>query len=260
MMKVKTVIDHLGQSVTFQFPPRRIISLVPSQTELLFSLGLNDQVVGVTKFCIHPQPLVGSKAVVGGTKTFDFDKIDHLHPDVIIGNKEENYREGIEQLRKKYPVWMSDIYSLDDALRTIVDIGNITGAQYKARSLRGEIQEQFSHLPRRMPASVLYLIWRKPWMAAGKNTFIDDMISRNGWINVLNQTRYPELRERDIVGMKPDLIFASSEPYPFAEKHRAELHLLCPNAKFILVDGEMFSWYGSRLIYACEYFKSLKFS
>jgi ABC-type Fe3+-hydroxamate transport system substrate-binding protein len=258
MPQVKTVSDHLGQSVTFQFPPRRIISLVPSQTELLFSLGLDNHIVGVTKFCIHPQPLVGLKAVVGGTKKFDFDKIDQLQPDIIIGNKEENYKEGIEQLRKKYPVWMSDIYSLDDALRTIVDIGDVTGTESKARSLSLEIQEQFSYLVKRKPASVLYLIWRKPWMAAGKNTFIDDMISRNGWINVLKQTRYPQLREEDIPELEPDLIFASSEPYPFAEKHRDELLELWPNAKFILVDGEMFSWYGSRLIHACEYFKSLE--
>jgi ABC-type Fe3+-hydroxamate transport system substrate-binding protein len=223
----------------------------------MFDLGLDRRIVGVTRFCIHPEQFVKTKTRIGGTKTFDFEKIGLLCPDLIIGNKEENYQAGIEQLRTMYPVWMSDIYSLGDALRTIADIANITGADSKAQSLLLEIQEQFSHLPKRKPASVLYLIWRKPWMAAGKNTFIDDMISRNGWVNVLSRARYPQLSEGDIMEMKPDLIFASSEPYPFSEKHREELLQLCPDAKFMLVDGEMFSWYGSRLIHSCKYFKSL---
>jgi ABC-type Fe3+-hydroxamate transport system substrate-binding protein len=256
MPQVKTVSDHLGQSITFQFPPQRIISLVPSQTELLFSLGLEERIVGVTKFCVHPIQ-VHSKTRVGGTKSFDFEKIDSLRPDIILGNKEENYQEGSEQLRRNYPVWMSDIYSLDDALRTIDDIGIITGTDSIANALKLEIQSRFSKLPKRKPASVLYLIWRKPWMAAGKNTFIDDMLSRNGWQNVLTQFRYPVLNAEDIVALNPDLIFASSEPYPFTDKHRDELKQLCPNAKFILVDGEMFSWYGSRLTLACDYFQQL---
>jgi ABC-type Fe3+-hydroxamate transport system substrate-binding protein len=257
MPQVKTVSDHLGQSITFQFPPQRIISLVPSQTELLFSLGLEERIVGVTKFCVHPIQ-VHSKTRVGGTKSFDFEKINALRPDIILGNKEENYQEGIEQLRRNYPVWMSDIYSVDDALRTIGDVGIITGTDSIANALKLEIQSRFGKLSKRKPASVLYLIWRKPWMAAGKNTFIDDMLSRNGWRNVLTQLRYPVLNTEDIVALNPDLIFASSEPYPFTHKHRDELKQLCPNAKFILVDGEMFSWYGSRLTLACDYFQQIE--
>src|SRR5579863_4514221 len=111
--------DQLGTRLDIKIPPERIISLVPSQTELLFDLGLEEQIVGVTRFCVHPAEKVAMKVKVGGTKRFDFEKIASLNPDLIIGNKEENYLEGIEALRKEYPVWMSDIFTLKDALDMI---------------------------------------------------------------------------------------------------------------------------------------------
>jgi ABC-type Fe3+-hydroxamate transport system substrate-binding protein len=258
MTQVKTVTDHLGQDVTFRFPPQRIVSLVPSQTELLFTLGLNYKIAGVTKFCVHPGDLVKHKTRVGGTKSFDFARIDQLAPDLIIGNKEENYCEGIEQLMETHPVWMSEIYSLDDALRMIGDLGALTDTDAEARNVIQKIVSQFGKLEKRGPARVLYLIWRKPYMAAGTNTFIDDMISRNGWTNAVRLARYPQLTESDIVSLRPDLIFLSSEPYPFTGKHLNEINALCPTARGVLVDGEMFSWYGSRLLLSCEYFRTLE--
>ena len=119
---MNTFIDHLGKQISISFPPKRIISLVPSQTELLADLGLEDRIVGITKFCIHPEPWQKTKTIVGGTKKFRFDVIDSLKPDLIIGNKEENYQGGIEQLKSQYPVWMSDIVTLKDAFAMIREI------------------------------------------------------------------------------------------------------------------------------------------
>jgi ABC-type Fe3+-hydroxamate transport system substrate-binding protein len=256
-MEYQTSIDQLGNKIEIPNPVQRIISLVPSQTELLFTLGLDDEVVGITKFCVHPEGWLKKKAVVGGTKNFHFETIDSLKPDLIIANKEENYKEGIEQLQQKYPVWISDIFSLQDAISMIQSVGVITGKETNADVIAKQISSSFQQLKKRSPLKVLYLIWRKPWMAAGNDTFINTMIEAIGWQNCVKQSRYPELSAEDIKALQPDVILLSSEPYPFKEKHQKELKEIVPSSKVILVDGEMFSWYGSRLIKAPEYFNNI---
>jgi ABC-type Fe3+-hydroxamate transport system substrate-binding protein len=249
--------DQLGNVISLVSTPQRIVSLVPSQSELLFDLGLDKQIVGVTKFCIHPAKALKEKTIIGGTKKFDFEIIDRLKPDLIIGNKEENYKEGIGQLTKKYPVWMSDIYSLDDSLDMMRKIGRICNRTEEADAIITKIELAFQLIKVKESIRVLYLIWRKPWMAAGRETFISSMIETIGWKNAVEDSRYPEMSERDIERLQPDAILLSSEPYPFKEKHLAELKQLSPSSKIILVYGEMFSWYGSRLIKAPEYFNSI---
>ena len=232
--------------------------MVPSQTELLYDLGLRDRVVGVTKFCIHPEEWLRSKTIVGGTKKFRFEVIESLQPDLIIGNKEENYKEGIDRLSQKYPVWMSDIYQLTDAIQMITEVSKVTGATEKGDELISVIAQNFRKLTRKSLGKALYLIWKKPYMAAGKNTFIDDMLSRIGFENVMaKESRYPEVSAQKIKALDPDYILLSSEPYPFKEEHLSELSEVCPNAKVMLVDGELFSWYGSRLVYAVTYFQQI---
>ncbi len=241
--------------------PRRIVSLVPSQTELLFDLGLDDEVVGITKFCVHPKDKVRNKTKVGGTKNFHFDIIDELRPDLILGNKEENYQEGIEQLRAKYPVWVSDIETLEDALEMILRVGEVVGKTLAANRLATEIRVAFQELvvevaQLKYSPSVAYFIWRKPWMVAGSGTFIDTMLAYCGLENAFGTlSRYPEISPEQLREVAPNLILLSSEPYPFKEKHLAELQEICPSAKGILVDGEMFSWYGSRLKLSAKYFQ-----
>lgn len=195
---------------------------------------------------------------VGGTKRFDFAAIDELKPDLIIGNKEENYQDGINQLRQIYPVWMSDIFHLEDALDMMLRIGALTSRERMASMIVQQIKEKFASLSPSRRARVLYLIWRKPWMAAGQNTFINDMLLRNGLENVVQGDRYPELDNDDFKLLDPDYVFLSSEPFPFRENHTAELSQLSPRSRVMLVDGEMFSWYGSRLLHAGEYFQSLQ--
>jgi ABC-type Fe3+-hydroxamate transport system substrate-binding protein len=249
--------DQLGNKVALSAAANRIVSLVPSQTELLYDLGLEEEVAGITKFCIRPPHWRKIKKIVGGTKNFDFDAIDALKPNLIIANKEENYKEGLTKLGRKYPVWVSDIVSLTNAFAMIRSIGEMTGKNEKALTLIDEIQSSFQQLIKKTPLRVLYLIWRNPWMAAGKDTFIHSMIDETGWINCVASSRYPSLTPEQIVDLNPDVILLSSEPYPFREKHAVEIKAICPQCQVLFVDGEMFSWYGSRLLKAPRYFNSL---
>nr|WP_234462377.1 helical backbone metal receptor [Adhaeribacter terrigena] len=233
--------------------------MVPSQTELLFDLGLENEVVGVTKFCIHPSEKVKPKTKIGGTKNFNFKVIDELQPDLIIGNKEENYQEGIEKLAEKYPVWMSDIFTLEDSLDMIRKVGELTGKAENAIEIASKTATAFAQLPQpKNKIQAAYFIWKNPYMAAGSNTFINDMLQRCGFENVFaHAERYPEIGIELLHKSRPEVILLSSEPYPFQEKHFQEFQQICPEAKVMIVDGEMFSWYGSRLFKAPEYFLKL---
>jgi ABC-type Fe3+-hydroxamate transport system substrate-binding protein len=253
--------DHLGDEVELASYPKRIVSLVPSQTELLCDLGLENEVVGITRFCIHPTKWRSEKMVIGGTKNFDFETIQKLQPDLIIGNKEENYQEGIEKLKNLYPVWMSDIVSFEDALKTIADIGSICNRSENAHSIIQEIEMQRSAHQHSIlkGKKAAYFIWKNPYMVAASNTFINSMMQVLGINNVFHQfERYPEFTLQQLQEFHPDLVFLSSEPYSFNEKHLAEFKNIFPSANICLVDGEMFSWYGSRLRLAFNYFKTLE--
>jgi ABC-type Fe3+-hydroxamate transport system substrate-binding protein len=289
-MTVKRIFtDQMGRKVEVSFPPQRIVSLVPSQTELLYDLGLTGEVVGQTLFCIHPQHQHKAKPRVGGTKNFKLQAIAALKPDLIIGNKEENDQARIEELARHYPVWMSDIQTLDHSLEMMQQVGALVNKEAEAQKLVESIQKSFEDvtlglslpadldnkrqddsvnsfdsLTGKQPAlnhklKTAYFIWRKPWMVAGHDTFIDDMLNRLGLENIFanEQSRYPEITEEKLAGADPGLLLLSSEPYPFKQEHLDELQVLCPKAKIILVDGELFSWYGSRLIHSVPYFKQL---
>ncbi len=254
--------DQLGDTFTFASLPKKIISLVPSQTELLYDLGLEEEIIGITDYCVHPKHRKENKTKIGGTKKLNIEKIKILKPDLIIGNKEENEKEQILELKKHFPVWMSDIKTLEEALNMIALIGQITGKEKKALEIQNSIREQFSHFKISLsgihrPSTVLYLIWRKPFICAGPDTFIGHMLQTCGLNNIAAGSRYPEMGPDQIRQANPSLIILSSEPYPFKQKHIEELQSLCPQAKVILADGEMFSWYGSRLIYAPAYFERL---
>jgi ABC-type Fe3+-hydroxamate transport system substrate-binding protein len=233
----------------------RIVSLVPSQTELLVDLGLKDRLIGITKFCVHPKELRKEIQLIGGTKNVKVKLVESLNPDLIIGNKEENNQVDIEALEQNLPTWMSDIFNLEDALEMIEQVGEITRTQKRATEIISEIRSNFLKLnPLQGNKSVLYLIWKNPYLAAGRDTFIDSMLTRLGLKNAMNEARYPEV---DLKEVNPDFIFLSSEPFPFKEKHIAELQIQFPASQIILVDGEFFSWYGSRLIDAPHYFNKL---
>lgn len=249
----------MKRSVLIDTLPQRIVSLVPSQTELLFDLGLGDRIVGVTKFCTHPKEKTKAIPKVGGTKNFNLAEIEPLQPDLIIGNKEENYLEGIDALARHYPVWVSDINTLPEALEMMAALGEITGTQARSTELITQTQDQFSSLlPSKAGITAAYFIWRSPYMAVGHQTFIDDMLTRCGFENAFgNMPRYPEIAVGQLQEKSPQVILLSSEPYPFKEKHVAEFAEICPNAIIRIVDGELFSWYGSRLLHSAPYFKKI---
>lgn len=251
--------DQMHRDVLLpDWPPRRIVSLVPSQTELLFDLGLDSEVVGITKFCVHPKTWFESKQRVGGTKTLNFNKIDSLKPDLIIGNKEENERSQIEALSLRYPVWMSDISTLEDALNMIRATGKLCHREQEATTLADRVQSRFSR-PAPQKRRAAYLIWRKPYLVAGSGTFIHNMMAYAGFENVFSgEARYPEISQERLQETRPDVLLLSSEPYPFQEKHLREFREICPDAQLMLVDGEMFSWYGSRLLQSADYFRELQ--
>lgn len=248
--------DQMDRSISIEKIPERIVSLVPSQTELLVDLGLNDRIVGVTKFCVHPKGFKRGKAIIGGTKNFNFERIESLKPDLIIGNKEENYKDGILRLAEEYPVWMSDIYNLADALQMMQSLGEITGSREKSTKIIDGISSGFNDVISRK-GTAIYLIWQNPMITVGFNTFIDDMLQKAGFENLIIKERYPEICREEILELNPGFILLSSEPYPFQEKHLADYSKLFPKIKVKVVDGEIFSWYGSRLLKAPEYFNAL---
>ena len=250
--------DQMGNKVELSNTPQRIISLVPSQTELLYDLGLEDRVVGITKFCIHPEHWRKTKTIVGGTKNFQVDVINQLRPDLIIGNKEENYFEGISALQQHAPVWISDVTEFEDAIRMIQSISIITDCEMKGKEIVQRIQKAFEVLKPLKRIKTLYLMWRNPWMGAANKTFIHSMMEKIGLVNVLDKAeRYPELSASMMKDLNPSLVLLSTEPFPFSEKHIGEVLEIMPNARVQLVDGEMFSWYGSRMALAPSYFKLL---
>jgi ABC-type Fe3+-hydroxamate transport system substrate-binding protein len=236
---------------------------MPSQTELLFDLGLADKIVGLTRFCIHPADLVSGKEKIGGTKNFNIDKIRALKPDLIIGNKEENYEEGITALSREFMVWMSDIVTMDDAYEMIASIGDMTGTQSTARAMISEIRTGFGTQPpvgkKHSGVTAAYFIWRKPYMVAASGTFINSMMETLGVQNVFaHLERYPEVSIEQVAAARPDIIFLSTEPYAFSEMHFGEFQEMCPSTLVMMADGELFSWYGSRMRLAVTYFSRLR--
>lgn len=253
-----TFTDQTGHTITLPQVPSRIVSLVPSQTELLYDLGLNDRVVGITKFCIHPDEWFRTKVRVGGTKDLRYEMIDGLQPDLIIANKEENVKEQVDKLAMKYNVWTSDICDLASSLSMINAVGEMTGTFERANSIASKIQQKFSSINIAQKRSAIYLIWRNPYMTAGGDTFIHEMMKFAGFDNMMaGEKRYPEITIDTIRELRPAVLLLSSEPFPFSRKHIDELRPLLPATEIMLVDGEMFSWYGSRLLHAPAYFEEL---
>ncbi|HEY0679064.1 MAG TPA: helical backbone metal receptor [Chitinophagaceae bacterium] len=257
--------DQTGRSISLHSVPKSIVSLVPSQTELLSDLGLGNEVSGITKFCVHPREWFNNKLRVGGTKTVSIDIIRKLQPDLIIANKEENVKEQVQELALEFPVWVSDVNNLEDAYGMIGTIGEMVNRTRQADELITTILNEFAKLneqvetgDRRLRAA--YLIWKEPYMAAGGDTFINDMLMRCGFNNVFGSVnRYPTLNPEQLNDdHKCDLVILSSEPYPFRQKHVDELQQLMPDIKIMLADGEMFSWYGSRLRLAPAYFRKFR--
>ena len=255
----KNLIDQINRTININSPIKKIISLVPSQTELLVDLGLENSIVGVTKFCIHPSGLKKTKTIVGGTKNINIDKIKNLKPDIILCNKEENTKEIVEACQKIAPTHVSDIFTLNDAKELIDQYGDIFNCEIESQQIIEKLnflQNDFQEfIKTKSSKKIAYFIWKTPWMVAANNTFINHLLELNKFDNIYKSLeRYPEVKIEENDNL--DLILLSSEPYPFKEKHILEIEKIA-KTKTVLVDGEMFSWYGSRLLKAFDYFKEL---
>jgi len=262
---LKTYTDQTGTTLSLPATPMRIVSLVPSLTELLFDLGLEERLVGITKFCVHPYHLKSTKKIIGGTKKVHTEKIRLLQPDIIIANKEENTEEIVAAMREIAPVYVSNIVTIDDAIAMIEHFGKIfavrTQSQQWVNKINFGLQDLNAFMKNKEQLKVAYFIWKDPYMAAGGNTFINEMLKLNKFTNIYENRdgRYPEVivQKMKIQG-DPDAVFLSSEPYPFKDEDAFELGRHTHHAKTIFVDGEMFSWYGSRIVKAFAYFKKLQ--
>jgi ABC-type Fe3+-hydroxamate transport system substrate-binding protein len=240
--------------------PKRIVSLVPSITELLHYLQLEEETVGITKFCVHPPSWFKNKTRIGGTKNIDIEKIISLQPDLVLSNKEENVQPQIETLATTLPVYMCDVKNYKDALEMIEAIGILTNKEIESKQLIKNIDAAFEQgkIFSTKKINTAYLIWKEPYMTVGGDTFISAMMEKAGLENIYcREDRYPTKSISDLQKDNPTLILLSSEPYPFKEKHIKELQQHFPNIRILLADGEMFSWYGSRMLYATEYFNDL---
>jgi ABC-type Fe3+-hydroxamate transport system substrate-binding protein len=231
-------------------PPKRIVSLVPSTTETVFALGAGDRVVGVTRFCIHPEEARTRARIVGGTKNPVIDRILDLEPDLVLANEEENRRDDVEALRARVPVLVSFPRSLRDAVRDIRSLGSVLGEPDRGEQLARDIERERSKLaPSPRSFRYLYLIWRRPYMAAGPGTFVDSFLGEAGGVNAAptDRGRYPEITADEVGASDADVLLLSSEPFPFRDAHRSELAGRLPEDRILLVDGELLSWHGVRL-------------
>lgn len=252
--------DQLQRKIELNKTPQRIISLVPSQTELLVDLGLENQLVGVTKFCVHPAHIRKEKKIVGGTKQVDVEVIKALQPDIILCNKEENTKLMVQELEQIAPVHVSDIENLEESFEMIQHYGKLFSVEKQASEVVEKIQQEFLAFQKAVQdkpiKKVAYFIWRNPWMVAGGNTFINYLLKLNKLENVYeNIDRYPAIKLEEL--REVDYLLLSSEPFPFHEKYVFEFEPYVNIKKIKFVDGEYFSWYGSRLKDAFQYFKKL---
>ena len=260
---MKLIRDQIGREIILKQTPKRIVSLVPSQTELLCDLALENELVGITKFCVHPYHLKAKKAIVGGTKKVDYDKIKALNPDFILCNKEENTYEMLPELDKIAPTYFSDVNTIQESLDLILSLGSVFNRRTEADNLAHKIEfklADFKQFIKDKPIrKVAYFIWAKPWMVVGNDTYINEMLQLNKFENIYGyMSRYPKI-EIDRIRHEgdPDVIILSSEPFPFKDEHAMEIASYTNRSITFFGDGEMFSWPGSRMLLAFDYFKKL---
>jgi len=239
------VTDDLGRTISLEKVPEKIVSLVPSITLTLADLGLGDQLVGVTRFCKYPADLIKGLTKIGGPKNIYHTKIVDLKPDVVIAVKEENDKDQVLKLSDDVPVVVFDINTTDDVFRMMNTLGELFQKRSEAKELNSRIKEAYHHFPIQGDGKkVVYLIWKNPWMAAGKETYIGSMLKIAGFDNIV-EGRYPEVDMEKLD--EAEVILLATEPYHFKEKERAELEALFPGKSVNIVNGELFTWFGTYL-------------
>ena len=250
-------IDQMNNTILLSDTPKRIVSLVPSITELLVDLGLENNLIGITKFCVEPSYLKSKIQIIGGTKNLNIDKIQKLAPDFIIANKEENIESDILELKKFTIVWVSDVKTIDDNFDLINQLGYIFDKKKESVNIINSTKSIFNKVLNfnNKNKKVLYLIWNNPYMSIGRDTFIHNILTQFGFENSIQNDRYPIVELENFKDI--DIVFLSTEPYPFSEKDIFEIQNQLPKSQIKIVDGTYFSWYGSRISKSSDYFEQL---
>ncbi len=244
---ISIVTDQIDRTIVLEDVPTTVVSLVPSITELICDLAGIEVLVGRTKFCIHPENIKPIE-IIGGTKTINIEKIKSLKPDLIIANKEENIKAQVEELMNDYSVWVSDVEDFEDGIDLIRRLASLFDKKERGDSIIKNIHSTLNVFNNNNKVPVAYMIWKEPYMTVGGDTYINSMLSQLNLENIFkNKLRYPKVELWELKNSKAEFILLSSEPYPFKEKHVKELESQLIGKKVLLVDGEFFSWYGSRI-------------
>jgi ABC-type Fe3+-hydroxamate transport system substrate-binding protein len=254
-----TLVDASGVAFAAGIPPQRIVSLIPSTTELLCDLGLADRLVGVTVYCVEPRDVVRGKPKIGGEKNPDLQQIHRLTPDLVVANVEENVRAHVETLRGwGIPVWVTYPRNVDDSLRMIRELGEVTGVPERAAALLEELDPLVAHT-RAMAAErprvpLFYAIWRNPYMSLNADTYLSDVLTTCGAANIFADCaeRYPAVTLDEVAARSPSVILLPDEPFRFRRVHLKDFapYAGVPavrDSRIHLVDGKPFSWHGRRL-------------
>ena len=253
------LVDASGAALLLSRPPRRIVSLIPSTTELLCHLGLADAIVGITAYCVEPRDVVRTKRKVGGEKNPDLEAIRALMPDLVIANVEENVRDHVETLRGwSVPVWVTYPRTVTDTIRLVREVGAVTGTDAAAGALADALErlrdEVRAAVTGRPPARVFYPIWRDPYMSINRDTYIHDVLATVGAANVFGDAadRYPAITLDEMAARAPDVIILPDEPFRFRRAHLKDFERYgdvpaVRNGRIHLMDGKVFCWHGPRL-------------
>jgi endonuclease-3 len=237
--------------------PQRIVSLVPSVTELLVQWGLAARLVGRTRYCIEPRWIRNTVPAVGGTKNPDLDRIRDLAPDLVILERDENPREVAEALTGLGIPWLAlEIRTVKDCVLALRQLGKALGAEAAAEARAAALEAALKGRRRKGPRAIA-LVWKDPWMSAGPDTYPGDLL-RQGGLTPIGPDRYPVLTDPDLEALAPEVILLPTEPYRFNRRHQAELQKRFPEADVRLVDGQALTWYLSRTEAGLDLVRSLR--
>ena len=246
-------VDDRGIPLTMEGTPQRIVSLVPSLTETLVDLGAEDRIVGLTKFCVRPDHLRRERTRIGGTKGVNLGAIMDLQPDLVLANLEENDAQDVMALEiAGIPCWVCDVRSVERAFQLLADLGQLVGCDQAGQEMSRDVRASWKAGQATFSPpfkNVAYAVWRDPWMWAGTDAYIQDVLRWWGWLPWPELPRYPEGDMAEIINAGVEGVLLPSEPFPFKEVHLEE----CAGLRGHLVDGEMFSWYGSRMVHVPSY-------
>ena len=259
MRRDTILVDASGVALAAGSSPQRIVSLIPSTTELLCDLGLADRLVGVTAYCVEPREVVRSKTRVGGEKDPDLERIRSLAPDLVVANVEENVQAHVETLREwGIRVWVTYPRAVADSLRMIRELGEVTGASAPATALLHQLEPLVARAraaaAARPSVPVFYAIWRSPYMTIGADTYLSDVLATCGAANVFGDRpeRYPAVTLDEVAARRPSVILLPDEPFRFRRGHLKDFDPYTDipavrQGRLHLVDGKPFSWHGRRL-------------